>query len=88
MFAHDHTAGEGESETQIGLTPKSMFVLRHLAGSSLSQTQWGTQLTMVLSHVTPSSVSNVNKHVNKQKTFRFENQLSKLELVAEGDLHV
>lgn len=29
-------------ETQTGLTPKLMFVLRHLAGSSLSQTQLGS----------------------------------------------
>lgn len=75
-------------ETQTGLTPKLMFVLRHLAGSSLSQTQLGIQLTMDLSHVTPSVLSNVDKHVNKQKIFRFEDQLSELGLVIEGDLHV
>lgn len=75
-------------ETQTGLTPKLMFVLRHLAGSSLSQTQLGIQLTMDLSHVTPSLLSNVNKHVNTQKIFRFEDQLSELGLVTEGDLHV
>ena len=75
-------------ETQTGLTPKLMFVLRHLAGSSLSQTQLGTQLTLDLSHVTPSILSNVNKHMNKQKTFSFEDQLSKLGPVTEGDLHV
>lgn len=71
-------------ETQIGLTPKLMFVLRYLAGSSLSQTQLGTQLTMDLSHVIPSLLSNVNKHMNKQKIFRFEDQLSELGLVTEG----
>ena len=75
-------------ETQTGLTPKLMFVLRHLAGNSLFQTQVGTQLTMDLSHVTPSVLSNVNKHVKEQKPFSFEDQLSKLGPVTEGDLHV
>ena len=43
---------------------------------------------MDLSHVTPSVLSNVNKHVKEQKPFSFEDQLSKLGPVTEGDLHV
>lgn len=78
-FAYDHTAGEGGYETQTGLTLKLRFILRHQAGSDLDGRP---KLTMALSHVTPSRLSNI-KQACEQRTFRFKIQLSKLELVAE-----